>query len=194
MARKCFISYKTEDVEYKRAIQSQLNVSIIDRSLNIPIDSYDEDYIMRRIRQDYLSDSTVTIFLIGRYSSESLGKFEQRFIKRELQASLYDGSYNTKSGILGVILPEMTSTIFAGSYNCYSCSGVHSHVRIDESTVIKEFHYNYYIPNGKCSWSEEDRYCVLVTWNDFLANPERYIEQAYNKRIEEISNQTKVRP
>ena len=83
MGHKCYISFKTEDTAYKEAIQSWANkdkVDMIDKSLNTPIDSYDEDYIMRKIREDYLSDSTVTIFLIGEYSSESLGKEKQKYI------------------------------------------------------------------------------------------------------------------
>ena len=86
MGHKCFISFKKEDEAYKKAIQSWVDknkVDMIDKSLNTPIDSDDEDYIMRKIREDYLSDSTVTIFLIGARSSENLGWEEQKYIKRE---------------------------------------------------------------------------------------------------------------
>ena len=65
MGHKCFISFKTKDSDYKDYIQNDLDLDMIDKSLNDPIDSEDEDYIMRKIREDYLSDSTVTIFLIG---------------------------------------------------------------------------------------------------------------------------------
>ena len=85
---------------------------MIDKSLNESIDSKDEDYVMRKIREEYLSDSTVTIFLIGKYSSESLGIGEQIYIKRELQASLYDGKANSKNGILGIVLPEMYDDVY----------------------------------------------------------------------------------
>ena len=71
MSHKCFISFKTEDKEYKRYIQEDLKIDMIDKSLNTPINSTDEDYIMRKIREDYLSDSTVTIHLIGEYSAEN---------------------------------------------------------------------------------------------------------------------------
>lgn len=81
MGRKCFISFKTENIEYKKYIQNSLNVDMIDKSLNIAIDSDNEDYIMRKIREDYLSTSTVTIHLIGRFSAENLGEYEQRYIK-----------------------------------------------------------------------------------------------------------------
>jgi len=194
MAHKCFISFKSKDIAYKKFIHDELDVDMIDKSLHEPIDSNDEDYIMRKIREDYLSDSTVTIFLIGDNGSENNPIENQNFIKRELQASLYHGVGNTKNGILGVVLPSMTDRIFQGSYSCLECGSTHSSVKINDQTVIKEFSHNYYIPNNKCSWSEEERYCVLTTWDNFCKNPNYYIDQAFNKRNSSISTQTKVRP
>ena len=195
MARRCYISFKTEDHFYKNYIQTKMDVDMIDCSLNTPIDSTDEDYVMRVIRRDYLADSTVTIFLIGNYGAEIKGWHEQRFIKRELQASLYHASGNTQNGILGVVLPGTENAIYGSSYICQSCGGSHNYVAINDNTVIKEFSYNYYIPQtNKCAWSEEDRFCVLVKWSDFESNPELYIEQAFQKRSSEISYLTRVRP
>ena len=143
MAHKCFISFKTQDHEYKKYIHDELEVDMIDKSLHEPIDSDDEDYIMRKIRENYLSDSTVTIFLIGSNSAENSWFENQNFIKRELQASLYNGVGNTKNGILGVVLPSMTSQIYRGSQPCSDCGGSHNIVKINDDTVIKEFSYNY---------------------------------------------------
>lgn len=195
MRRKCFISFKTEDIEFKKCIQNDLNIDMIDKSLNEPINSEDEDYIMRKIREDYLSDSTVTIHLIGKYSSENDYSQNQNFIKRELQASLYNGVGNTKNGILGVVLPSMYSEIYKGSYMCSTCKKTHNTVSINDDTVVREFSYNYYIPKSNgCAWGEEDRYCILVRWDDFKENPNLYIEKAFEKRESLISNKTKVRP
>ena len=194
MSNKCFISFKTEDKKYKKYIQEDLKIDMIDKSLNTPINSTDEDYIMRKIREDYLSDSTVTIHLIGEYSAENLLYENQAYIKRELQASLYNGENNTKNGILGIVLPNMYDKIFKGSEVCSVCGKSHNIVCINDSTVVKEFSYNYYIPKDGCSWSEEDRFCVLVKWNDFVKNPELYINKAFDKRSSLISAKTKVRP
>lgn len=198
MGHKCFISFKTEDIQYKRQIQSWVDdnrVDMIDKSLNEPINSDDEDYIMRKIREDYLSDSTVTIFLIGKNSSENLGWWQQRYVKRELQASLYNGIGNTRSGILGVVLPEMYDAIFLGSGTCSICGGIHNYVEIDDRTVIKEFSRNYYLnSHGKCGYNEDDRYCVLVKWDDFKVNPNIFIEQAFQKRSHPIANEVVVYP
>ena len=61
MGHKCFISFKTEDTIYKEEIQSWVGenkIDMIDKSLNDPIDSEDEDYIVRKIREDHISDSS----------------------------------------------------------------------------------------------------------------------------------------
>jgi hypothetical protein len=193
MGHKCFISFKYEDINFKKYIQEDLDVDMIDKSLNEKIDSEDFDYIMKKIRVDYLSSSTVTIFLIGKKSNEYLGETEQKYIKKELQSSIYHGPNNTKNGILGIVLPSMYSEIYTGSRFCEKCSSNHTFINLNDKTVIKEFSYNYFIPNNKCAWSESDRYCVLVKWDDFIIKPNYYIDKAFDKRTAEISTKTKIR-
>lgn len=193
MVHKVYVSFKTEDLAYKEAI-AKSSIDCIDKSLEVPIDSDDEDYVMQCIREEYLSDSTVTIHLIGRYGAEDRGEYEQRYIKRELQASLYDGAGNTKNGILGLVLPSMKDVIYGGSQVCSVCGGSHNIVRINDSTTVREFSYNYYIPHTKCAWSEEERYCVVATWEDFVKSPAEYIDQAFDKRESPIAKKTRVRP
>lgn len=194
MARKVYISFKTEDMEYKDAIQRMENLEYVDKSLDEPIRSEDEDYILRKIRDDYLNDSTVTIFLIGNRSAEILGWDEQRFIKRELQASLYNSQAHSKSGILGIVLPQAEDSVFGGTYACSTCGNRHNFVAINDETVVTEFSYNYYIPNGKCAHTEDERYCVLVRWSDFQNDPGSYIEDAFAERSHPIAAKTRVRP
>jgi hypothetical protein len=72
---------------------------------------------------------------------------------------------------------------------------MHNYIGINDSTTVREFSQNYYIPKpNKCSWSEDDRYCVLVKWEDFVLVPNSYIELAFNKRALPIANYTRVRP
>jgi hypothetical protein len=194
VGHKVYISFKTEDAEYKDEIQSWTDLDYIDKSLNQAIDSTDPERILQIIRSDYLSTSTVTIFLIGSHSSENLGTVEQQYIKRELQGSLYNSEDNPKNGILGIVLPEMQSTIFRGTYNCVTCGNSHNLIVINDSTAIREFSYNYYIPNGKCNWSPQDRYCQLTTWQDFKSDPQKYIDLAHSQRKSPIANQTRVYP
>ena len=54
---------------------------------------------------------------------------------------------------------------------------------------------NYYLNNhGKCAYSEDDRYCVLVKWDDFIKDPNNYINMAYDKRGKDIANDVIVYP
>jgi hypothetical protein len=67
-------------------------------------------------------------------------------------------------------------------------------LNVGDNTMIREFHVNYHVPHGKCHWTEDDRYCVLVKWEDFAKNPNLYIEQAFEKRSSPIAKKVKVRP
>jgi len=194
MGHKVYISFKTEDLSYKETIQSWEHLDYVDKSLNEPIGSTNDDYVLRKIRENYLHDSTVTVFLIGTCSSEMLGEEEQKFIKGELRASLYNGVGNTKSGILGVVLPEMVESVFRSSYSCSVCGGTHKQIDLGDPIAIKEFSYNFFIPTSNCAWSEADRYCVLVSWDEFKNEPNEWIDKAYDKRTEPIAGKTKVRP
>ena len=203
MAHKVFISYKKEDLQFKNQLVhlfNQSNVDVIGKSLNETIPSDNLDYVMQVIRRDYLRDSTVTIFLIGEHSSEHegidrYGRPHQAFIKKELQATLFDRENNPRSGLVGVVLPNMYNKIYQGTYVCSACGGSHNIVVIDDSTVIKEFSANYYIkPHNKCAYMEEDRYAVLVKWNEFYSNPELYIDQAFDKRKEPTADRVTVYP
>ena len=200
MGHKCFISCKKEDQWYRDQIDKLfLSSDLINKGLDRVIDSDDGEYIMKTIRQDYLKDSTVTIFVIGSHSSEYegydfMGRRKNYFIERELQASLYNGVGNTRNGILGVVLPEMYDRVYKGSYQCQTCGNMHNTVVIGDSTVIREFSANYYIePHFGCAWSENERYCVLTKWDDFLTDPERYVNVAFDKRTSDIASKVKVR-
>ena len=154
MSHNCFISFKKEDDYYRRQIVDKLGDSLIKgKSLDKWIDSQDIDYIMQVIRSEYMNNTSVTLYLIGEHSSEDEG-FEydyndhceynkQNFIIRELKATLYDGEGNRRSGLLGIVLPEMYSKVYGGSYTCPDCGCTVGVVKMDDTTVIKEFSENY---------------------------------------------------
>lgn len=196
---KCFISYKKEDAAYKDYLVDTFGgENFVNKTLDRTIDSLDGDYVMKVIRRDYLCDSTVTLFLIGSHSSENEGSDwmgdRNYFIKREIAASLFNGSGNTRNGVLGIVLPNMYSSVYHGETKCATCGNTHNLVNINDSTTIREFSYNYYTkPHEGCAWSEEERYCVLVKWDDFIADPEKYINQAYDKRTSPVASKIRIR-
>ena len=200
MSHKCFISFKKEDKVYRDEILKKLGQEDVPvKFLDKWIDSEDSDYILQEIRDTYLADTTVTLFLIGTHSHEDdgvdiLGRDNNFFIKRELQASLFDGKGNTRSGIVGIVLPAMVNKVFTGNYVCPDCGQTHSYVNVDDTTVVREFSANYYIaPKPGCCWTEKDRYCVLVAYDKFITAPNAYIDLAYEKRYSDISKKISLR-
>lgn len=109
--RKCFISYHHADQEavnqFVRDFQHEQG-SLIARGLGQEmtddiIDSTNTDYVMSQIRRRFLSDSTVTIVLLGRCT------WARRYVDWEIQSSLRRGETTTPNGLLGIKLPSFTS-------------------------------------------------------------------------------------
>lgn len=200
MSHNCFISFKKEDSHYRDEIENKLDrKDIVGKSLDTWIDSDDIDRVMQRIRSEYMNNTSVTLYLIGEHSSENEG-FEysckdncrynkQNFMIRELQATLYDGKKNRRAGLLGIVLPTMDDKIYGGSYICSHCGANVNIVNVNDTTVLREFSQNYYLSpkckDGHCS--EDERYCVLVKYEDFIVNPQMYIDKAFDKTNAEIS-------
>lgn len=105
---KVFISYHHDDqAEVYKFVRTygQNRVAFIYRALGVGmqqdiIDSTDTDYVMRRIREQYLKDSTVTIVLIGQCA------WARRYVDWEIQASLRHGPTVMPNGLLGIVLPS----------------------------------------------------------------------------------------
>ena len=57
--------------------------------------------------------------------------------------------------------------------------------------MIREFHENYYLKfDGEdCVHCEPNgRYCILCKFDEFLGNPNLYINQAYEKSKSKLAN------
>ena len=91
---KVFISYHHADQEevdeFIRNFDHDRDVFIAravgsDETMEKLINSDDNDYVMRRIRADYLNDSTVTLVFVGKNT------WTRKFVDWELAASLHQG-------------------------------------------------------------------------------------------------------
>lgn len=200
MSHNCFISFKKEDVFYKNKIAEKLeSIGIPFNVLDKKIESDDIDYVIQKIREDYMKNTTVTIFLIGTHSSEYEGidldgYNHQSYIIRELRATLLDKKGSPRDGLLGVVLPEMYGVVFKGTYECSHCHQTIEHVNINPSTVVKEFCENYYLVKDDCDhYGYDGRFCVAVKYEDFMEKPEKYIDQAFKKTNEPISKKVHFR-
>ena len=106
--RKCFISYHHADQDavnrFIRDFDHEADC-LIARGLGEEmspdiIQSTDTSYVMRRIRERFLKDSTVTIVLLGACT------WARRYVDWEIQASLRQGEYTVPNGLLGIKLPS----------------------------------------------------------------------------------------
>lgn len=112
--RKCFISYHHTDQNQDEVDQFVRDFDherdgFIARGLGQEmspdiIDSTDTDYVMRRIRELFLEDSTVTLVLMGRCT------WARRYVDWEIQASLRSGATVTPNGLLAIKLPSYPSS------------------------------------------------------------------------------------
>ncbi len=108
--RKCFISYHKADTDevnnFIKTFDDHHDVfiyrAIREMDDNI-INSTDHDYIMRRIRELYLSDSTVTIVLIGRCT------WSRKYVDWEIASTLRNDAINKRSGLLAITLPSVAN-------------------------------------------------------------------------------------
>jgi hypothetical protein len=98
--RKVFTSYHHGgDQAYYDAFSRTFGTSydvITDNSLDRAVDSDDVDYVMRRIRENYITGSSCTIVLVG---AQSWGR---KYVDWEIDATL-----EKQHGLIGVKLPTL---------------------------------------------------------------------------------------
>ena len=98
---KCFISYHVDDMDEVESFLDTLGSEFIPRSVGVTqeddfVDRVNDDYIKRTIREKYLTDSTVTIVLLGRCT------WSRKFVDWEISSSLRNDSTNRRSGLLAL--------------------------------------------------------------------------------------------
>lgn len=105
MRRTVFISYYHGDQEAVNKFIKDFSDVFIPKAVGIKegdfvFNSDNPQYIMRRIREEKLQDSTVTIVLIGRCTHS------RRYVDWEIKASLQQGQ-TLPNGLIGINLPYM---------------------------------------------------------------------------------------
>lgn len=107
--RKYFIFYYHGDQTAVDAFVESFEDILIPKAIGISeeddyTDSDNPEYVMSRIRQDVLGDSTVTICLIGQCTHS------RRYIDSELKASLRQGDDYDPNGLIGILLPHISTS------------------------------------------------------------------------------------
>lgn len=102
---KVFVSYyHCEDQYYRQIFEgwfSDIYDIMVSNSVQMGgIDpNLPPDRIRQIIRDDYLRDSTVTVVLVGAHT------WQRKHVDWEIGSSIRDTQYNSRSGLLGILLP-----------------------------------------------------------------------------------------
>lgn len=107
--RRCFLSYHKADqdavdnfietFDYYHKVFTYRAIREMDSNI---INSSDHDYVMRRIRELYLSDSTVTIVLVGECT------WARKYVDWEIASTLRNDANNRRSGLFAILLPSVS--------------------------------------------------------------------------------------
>ena len=102
---RVFVSYyHAEDQDYRELFESLFaDIHDIMVSESVEIGDIDPnlktDTIHQIIRDEYLRDSTVTVVLVGAHT------WQRKFVDWEIGSSIRQTKYNSRSGLLGILLP-----------------------------------------------------------------------------------------
>ena len=102
----CFVCYHDADFSDVESFIRQYGTEFVPRCIGVNekdsfVGSLDDHYIMSRVREEILGDSTVTILLLG------METWHQRFVDWEIAASLHETPVRSRNGIVAVPLPSM---------------------------------------------------------------------------------------
>lgn len=189
MAHKTFISYKYSEARKLRdKIIEKLGADATyyqgETSDSPDLTDYTTETIREHLK-DMIFGSSVTIVII------SPNMIESKWIDWEIEYSLREYSRNGRksksNGVVGVVMK------IDGGYNWLrsttSHSDGHSSIRNDESKLYKIINDNRFNENPKVYQCNECKtvdaltgsYISIITEDDFLNDPNKYIDNAYDK-------------
>lgn len=182
--RKTFISYHHENEQWAKdkiieefGGEDFLDVSVHDGDIDVGLP---EDTIMKKIRNKYLKNSTVTLVIVGQETSK------RPFINSEIQASLWGSNPN---GLVAVVTDEIYDKIYRdGTCSSSTCD---CKVRIPQNHVVylpelvyknRDIDRNKDIKKSPCHYNDSQVYCSLTKFSNFIKDPDKYINAAFDKR------------
>ena len=159
MRHKVFVSYYHAEDQYYKTWFEMLFTGYFDIMVSKSVDMGDIDpqlkteTIRQKIRDEYIRDATVIVVLIGPYT------WQRKHVDWEIYSGLRDTQYNSRCGLLGVLLP--TYPLLPG--NKYNHRTIPP--RLDDNT--------------KC------RYAKIYNWSTDPNNVSRWIHKAFQRRDQE---------
>ena len=146
------------------------------------------------ILKDRIYDNTLTIVMISPNMKDST-KERNQWIPWEISYSLKEVSRKNKAGnmvtsssnaILAIVVPDSVGSYSYYTYNRNCCSAgcsVYNTSRLFQ--ILKDNMFNIKKPNknvcdnNSIIYHGDSSYIISVTWDDFIKEPETYIDKAY---------------
>lgn len=103
---KVFVSFHHEDQRYKDLFTRMMGNNIVDESVedgDIDDRNLSTEAIRQQIRDEFISDATVTVVLIGPCT------WQRKHVDWEIGSSLRRTRRNSRCGLLGILLPNHTN-------------------------------------------------------------------------------------
>lgn len=132
---KVFVSYyHSDDQDYRELFEDMFADYydiIVSRSVDLgDINPYlNTETIRQKIRDEYLRDSTVTVVLVGART------WQRKFVDWGIGSSIRYTRYNSRSGLLGILLPNYPGYI-TNTYNPYTIPPrLHKNIVCDFATI-----------------------------------------------------------
>ena len=166
---KVFISFHHADEAYKNYIERNwgesadgfISESVCDGDIDPNLRT---DAIWEKIRDEYISDATVTLVLIGNDT------WKRKYVDWEIGSSLRNTTRNSRTGLLGIVLPTYQSTSWAG-YQHPSMSKTENGGFYDPHTIPPRLYDN--LLRG---------YAKIYSWEDDPQSVKEWIHNAYIMR------------
>ena len=182
---KVFISYHHEsDQWYKEELirMGKEHAVFIDKSVgdgDISEDLLDAQ-IRRRIRDDYLRDSTVTIVLVGTATKK------RKHVDWEIYSSMYNGKINKQSGVLVINLPTVDNGCMRAAHRGEKSAVYPDIDEWKQITSRREFESRYpYMPSRIIDNLVAGASISVAPWNRVNANRLRFlIDATFNERLD----------
>lgn len=155
---KVFVAFHSDDKEYKERFERICKDVIDTRSVqdgDIP-DGIQTETTMQRIREDYLSDSTVTVVLVGKST------WQRKYVDWEIYSSLRITEKSRRSGLLGILLPTYPRNE-PGRYDIHTIPP-----RLYDNTNKGD--------------SNKVGFANLYTWTEDPQTIKKWVDEAFSKR------------
>jgi len=179
---RVFVSYYHNDDQYHRnlfeGMFSDYHDIMVSESVEIgDIDDtrLSTDRIRQIIRDDYLRDSTVTVVLVGAHT------WQRKFVDWEIGSSLRHTKYNSRSGLLGILLPTFRChTVLSGTLPPALSADIRtiyfngSPISYDYRTLPPRLHDNI-----------EQGFAKIYPWSNDPDQVQSWIHDAFQRRHED---------